>query len=187
MKYRFIERDGTITMRELEETQLAHKIVDHAPQTEYYTLARAMFDHAFEAEARVKGEGNIGRALDIMWNKTKPKEAVKFLTDARDVVAKMPPIQKTYILHGCGKDACYIEVGTVFVDPTPKSADAEFEKNLAEARQQQLFAQGNPPPTQYPKLPKQQVQKDWKTERAARWESVLQAEDAFVAQDNARP
>src|ERR1019366_1268663 len=116
--------DGTIDVRELSAPVV--KVVDYANPSEadVLFLARAMFDAKFRDEARIKGEGQYGRALDTMWSRTKLDEVPGFIKESTKLLRDRP---KTYLLHG----DTYIEQGTVFVDPTPAAADAQFELDLS--------------------------------------------------------
>lgn len=119
---RFLSKDGSRFQLEVAEP-LPSKIEisgnDKVTDDSVSLLARAMFDNAHSREATVKGEGNVQRALDIFWNKTKLQERDYCLAQAQQILALQQPTRRTYKLHKARNGGvCYIELGAIFQDLT---------------------------------------------------------------------
>lgn len=140
----FISKDGS--RFELDIPQCTHKVelhgsTDKVTGEEVAVLARAMFDRRLSAEAARRGEGNVERALQVMWDRTKTDVRDACMLEAEQTLSLRKPKPRTYRLHTSkAGQTLYIEFGCVFVDLAPKTTaealdgaiQADIEQQKAE-------------------------------------------------------
>lgn len=140
----FISKDGS--RFELDIPQCTHKVelhgsTDKVTGEEVAVLARAMFDRRLSAEAARRGEGNVERALQVMWDRTKTDVRDTCMLEAEQTLSLRKPKPRTYRLHTSkAGQTLYIEFGCVFVDLAPKTTaealdgaiQADIEQQKAE-------------------------------------------------------
>lgn len=142
MQIRFISKDGKRFTRDLPyDNGLPHKIVlsrmelQEETNAETEKLARALFDKRLSTEATRRGEGNVQRALDIMWTKTKVDVREACMTEALALQTLMGDGTRTFRLYKAknGSEA-YLELGTVFNDLTGNDLPAPIKPAGLETR-----------------------------------------------------
>lgn len=134
MKVVFLSKDGTTRIEEMGTSgsdnfypKTITKPRQEPSEQDVVKLARGIFDRKHSKEAIVRGEGNVQKALDAMWNKTKLDSQLACLQEAIEILS-LTSEDRIYQMvqdYNAPGGFMYVERGTVLVDWSRPNSDAK--------------------------------------------------------------
>lgn len=188
MKFVFLSKDGGIDQREVSKTG------DSYPKTytaracepsdkEVYKLARGIFDRKHSKEAIVRGEGNVAKAMQVFWDKTKIDSRATCLQEAKEILSLSAEDRVYQLLRDTNAPGglIYVERGTVLVDLSkskPKASSDDYIFLSGDYSLPKITERGKKSSASV--LSSGETKSEWTELKSKRdWDSVLDAEDEF--------